>query len=382
MEKKNFYEMKFVRPTMAKIMRFIPLLLLAMTFQSCITLTSGKKEITFTSTPSGARVYRVFDKNDIYMDGINDYYIGTTPFKYKVKGAPSAFLFYKEGYYPNVVPVKRKGRWAKYILGNLIFMPWGHIIDLNKIYTYKQKSFDVTLAEMPTSVASRPASSTPVLKMPEIFESSNARAEITPKYLLSSNRKPLSAKEVYKDYTNAVFMIYSGDGEGVAQGSGFVISDNGLAVSNYHNFKGMRVVGVKMFGQNTLYAINKQDILAYNETEDYIIFKLPSSILSSTMRTSFTYIPVAKSKPEIGDKVYTIGSPKGLENTFSSGEVSAFRKMPYTIQINAPIDHGSSGGALINVYGEAIGITSAGRDDSGANLNFAIDLVRVLKKYK
>ena len=49
-------------------------------------------------------------------------------------------------------------------------------------------------------------------------------------------------------------------------------------------------------------------------------------------------------------------------------------KNGYFIQISVPIDHGSSGGALINCYGEVIGITSGGRDDSGANLNFARDI--------
>ena len=77
--------------------------------------------------------------------------------------------------------------------------------------------------------------------------------------------------------------------------------------------------------------------------------------------------------PKVGEKVYTIGSPLGLENTFSSGEISQLRE-DNLIQINAPIDHGSSGGALINEYGEVIGITTAGIESSGANLNFAVDI--------
>ena len=83
------------------------------------------------------------------------------------------------------------------------------------------------------------------------------------------------------------------------------------------------------------------------------------------------YIPIAKEKPSIGDKVFTIGSPRGLENTFSSGEVSQWRG-EFLMQISALIDHGSSGGALINEYGESIGITSGSfYDGSQANLNYA-----------
>ena len=92
------------------------------------------------------------------------------------------------------------------------------------------------------------------------------------------------------------------------------------------------------------------------------------------------YIKVADIIPAIGEKVYTIGSPRGLDNTFSSGEISQKRNNGKILQISAPIDHGSSGGVLLNVYGEAIGITSAGYDDSGANLNFAIN-INIIKPY-
>ena len=177
-------------------------------------------------------------------------------------------------------------------------------------------------------------------------------------------------------------MFFGGEKYNVGLGSGFVINGSGLAISNYLNFDGMITMGVKMYGRDKLYEIKKDDIIAYNQSEDYIIFKLPQSIIYDLGKSQFDYIPVAQSKLEIGDKVVAIGSPRGLENTLSSGEVSQFREMPYPIQINVPIDHGSSGGALINEYGEAVGITSAGRDDSGANLNFAIDLIRVLNKYK
>ncbi len=96
------------------------------------------------------------------------------------------------------------------------------------------------------------------------------------------------------------------------------------------------------------------------------------------------YIPIAKSKPRIGDKVYAIGSPRGLENTFSSGEVSQWRA-DNLMQISALIDHGSSGGALINEYGEVVGITSGSfADGSQANLNYAwsIDVVKPYIKNK
>ena len=106
-----------------------------------------------------------------------------------------------------------------------------------------------------------------------------------------------------------------------------------------------------------------------SEDDDYIVFKVKST------NKSFNYIPISSRKPKVGEKIFTIGSPLGLENTFSSGEISQLRDE--WIQISAPIDHGSSGGALINEYGEAIGITTARIDASSANLNFAISIDKI-----
>ena len=112
------------------------------------------------------------------------------------------------------------------------------------------------------------------------------------------------------------------------------------------------------------------EVIHSNEEEDFILFRVNV--------TNTNYIPIAKYKPQIGEKVYAIGSPRGLENTFSSGEISQWRDKNL-MQISALIDHGSSGGALINEYGEVVGITSGSfADGSQANLNYAwsIDAVK------
>ena len=72
----------------------------------------------------------------------------------------------------------------------------------------------------------------------------------------------------------------------------------------------------------------------------------------------------------VGQKVYTIGAPKGLEQTLSEGLVSAFRQMQghRRIQTSAPISHGSSGGGMFDDRGRLVGITAAGIDEA-QNLN-------------
>lgn len=170
----------------------------------------------------------------------------------------------------------------------------------------------------------------------------------------------LEPTEIFKKYNSAVFMIYTTDGLGVFQGAGFFISENGVAVSNYHVFKGT-AVGSEVIKLSDGRQCKISEVIAKSESEDYILFRI---------KGHFVHIPVSHRKNNVGEKVYTIGSPRGLENTFSSGEISQIRDDNY-IQISCPIDHGSSGGVLINAYGEAIGITTGGHDESGANLNFA-----------
>lgn len=185
------------------------------------------------------------------------------------------------------------------------------------------------------------------------------------------NRKILTGSEIFKKYGGSVFMIFTSDGSNNYQGSGFFIGKHGLAVSNYHVFEGTNIGGeyIKLpYDDETLYKVS--DVVYKSKEPDFIIFHVNYENTS--------YIPVAVDKPSIGDKVFAIGSPRGLENTFSSGEVSQWRAQNL-IQINALIDHGSSGGALFNEYGEAIGITSGSfYDGSQANLNYAwsIDAVK------
>lgn len=190
---------------------------------------------------------------------------------------------------------------------------------------------------------------------------------------VSRNRRNVEKKdgaEVFSRYNTAVFMVYTSDGYNMYQGSGFFINNSGLAVSNYHVFKNTSIgeEGIKLAGSKEIYKVS--EIIKRNEQEDFILFKVN---IANT-----NYIPIAGRKPNVGEKVFAIGSPRGLENTFSSGEISQWRDRNL-MQISALIDHGSSGGALINEYGEVVGITSGTfYDGSQANLNYAwsIDVIK------
>ncbi len=79
---------------------------------------------------------------------------------------------------------------------------------------------------------------------------------------------------------------------------------------------------------------------------------------------------------QVGERVLAIGNPYGWENTVSDGLISGIREIDdfKLLQITAPISPGSSGGALFNMKGEVIGITTIGSQWGAQNLNFAIPI--------
>lgn len=172
---------------------------------------------------------------------------------------------------------------------------------------------------------------------------------------------------LFKKSQQAVFIIYTTDGYEVKQGSGFFITPDGVGISNYHVFKST-IKGsekIKLFNGD-IYKI--EQVILVNTSEDYIVFKIKSD-----QRVSF--LSGSDVTPKIGDDVFAIGNPMGLENTLSKGIVSGYRKGGLLIQTTAEITHGSSGGPLLNMQGEVVGITTSGIGE--ANLNFAINISRI-----
>lgn len=183
-----------------------------------------------------------------------------------------------------------------------------------------------------------------------------------PTVVSQHSTKVLTGEEIYQKYNKAVFQIFTTDGENVYSGSGFFINNKGWAVSNYHVFEDATAAFVYI--PSTEEILNIKKIVARSAEPDYIVFQVD-------VTDNPYYIPLERNDVRVGQKVYAIGSPKNLSNTLSSGEISGMRS-EFMIQTSVNIDHGSSGGALINEYGRAVGITSGTLDKtSNANLNYA-----------
>jgi serine protease Do len=176
--------------------------------------------------------------------------------------------------------------------------------------------------------------------------------------------------QLYLKCKNSVFRIISNDRKGVSQGSGFFVNDKGIAISNYHvlnssNFKSSFIV----LEDGQEFKIDK--VIEESNELDYSIFKV-----SNTSNIKFEKADISYLSSVIGESVFAIGNPMGLEKTLSEGIVSGFRNSEKYIQTTTPITFGSSGGPLFNKRGEVIGITTSGMGEG--NLNFAIN-IKLLK---
>ena len=333
-----------------------------MTFcTSCVTILGGKQTLQLSSSPSGAKAY------------VGTKYVGTTPCSYTSKELAGSITFELSGY--NTKTIYTKTKFNAHSLWNFLFTGViGFIVDIasGECDKYSQTSYYAKLEKcsVNTQTASTPVSTSEINKpkqeipKPKMSISKTISRSSIPK---SSNNTLLSSERIFSKCNPAVFKIDNN----IQQGSGFFISNKGIGISNYHVFDGSRLEDMCITLSNgSKYKIEK--ILAADKDKDYIVFKV------SDIRNC-AYIPVSSRKWQVGQNVYAIGSPYSLDNTFSSGNISGNRGNGI-IQISVPIDHGSSGGVLLNKYGEAIGITTAGFDRSSANLNFAIDINVIFKK--
>jgi hypothetical protein len=159
-------------------------------------------------------------------------------------------------------------------------------------------------------------------------------------------------------------------GDDKRQGSGFVVSDDGKVVTNYHVIQNADSAIIK-FPQGGFYIV--EGVLGVDKDRDIAVLKV--------LGKDFPMLKLGDSDTvEIGQEVIAIGSPLSLEATVSTGVISSIRELGdepserlKVIQTTAPISPGSSGGALMNTNGEVIGITTL-QARGGQNLNFAIPI--------
>lgn len=173
-----------------------------------------------------------------------------------------------------------------------------------------------------------------------------------------------AAEIAKKAFASTVLIVVEDDhGQPVSLGSGFVLGDHAI-VTNIHVIEGASQGYAKQIGSKTKHRL--EGILLADSSHDLAVLAVPS--------LSAPALPIGdSSKLAVGDTIYAVGNPRGLEGTFSEGIVSSIRNIDSQVilQITAPISPGSSGGAVLNEHGEVVGVAVATFKD-GQNLNFAI----------
>jgi putative serine protease PepD len=203
---------------------------------------------------------------------------------------------------------------------------------------------------------------------------SQPAAETSPLYVTDVyNRASKGVVEITVTSTSSAYP-FGGSQTQQAQGSGFVYDPAGHIVTNEHVVDGAQSVTVKFWNGQTF----KAKVVGTDASTDLAVLKVsaPSSVLHPLSLGDSSAV-------QVGQPVVAIGSPFGLEESVTAGIVSALHRemtapnnftITDSIQTDAAINHGNSGGPLLDLTGKVVGVTSQIESDSGGNdgVGFAI----------
>jgi S1-C subfamily serine protease len=176
----------------------------------------------------------------------------------------------------------------------------------------------------------------------------------------SGSSKTLTATQIYQQDSTGVVAIKAVTAEGEDEGTGIVLDEQGLILTNDHVIKGATSLSVDASGSSK--KTTSATIVGEEANQDLALIKVDPSGLELKPLTL-----ASSSSVQVGDTVYAIGTPYGLEETFTKGIVSALNreiaapdgsKISGAIQTDAALNPGNSGGPLLDEQGEVIGVNS------------------------
>lgn len=177
-----------------------------------------------------------------------------------------------------------------------------------------------------------------------------------------ANAGPKSAQQIYEERSPniALIKVANQSNTPVSQGSGVVI-DNGVVITNCHVVRNGTQINVKVGNNDASARVDVAD-------EELDLCRLSVAGLAAPVTPMG-----AGDTLKVGQKVFAIGAPQGLDLTISEGIISSLRTTPYgnVIQTTAAVSPGSSGGGLFDESGKLVGIVTF-QVRSGQNLNFAV----------
>jgi TPR repeat protein len=175
----------------------------------------------------------------------------------------------------------------------------------------------------------------------------------------------MSAETIFSRFASRIlFLTCDESADESSRASGVLVTADGFIVTNAHVVEGCRSMTAALIRGNSRQSYVPV-LKYYDEQSDVAVLKIVGH--------DFDFFTLPAHQAQIGERVYAIGNPRGLEQTITEGIVSGNRELDGTswIQHSAPISPGSSGGALISSRGELLGINAFLLKES-QNLNFAV----------
>ena len=241
-----------------------------------------------------------------------------------------------------------------------------------------------TVLLVPKSEVLRVLDSTSVASSARPVDPAAARVTGTPApgvpedALYGTAREPLpelSVREQVARMGEAVVQVRTPSG----LGSGFFINEEGYLITNFHVIEGETQIAVEVYGrkggQLERRSYREVRIVALNKFRDLALLKVEDA---GAPRFAAVYLGESE-QLAVGERVFAIGSPLGLERTVTEGIISTkTREMrgDLYLQTTAQINQGNSGGPLFNLRGEVVGVTNM-KISFGEGLGFAIPVEEV-----
>lgn len=190
-----------------------------------------------------------------------------------------------------------------------------------------------------------------------------------------TQQKERSVRELVKHLGEAVVQVRTPSG----LGSGFIINEEGFLITNFHVTEGETQISVEVYhqrkGQLERHSYKQVRIVALNKFADLALLKIDDKDAPK-----FVYVTLDDSNSlAVGERVFAIGSPLGLERTVTEGIISTTTRElsgDLYLQTTAQINPGNSGGPLFNLQGNVVGVTNM-KATFGEGLGFAIPVENV-----
>jgi serine protease Do len=219
-----------------------------------------------------------------------------------------------------------------------------------------------------TGVASSGAAGGPLLDVAPQFYTAGAVASPT-----------RDVQDLVKQFGQAVVQVRTPEG----LGSGFFVNPDGYLITNFHVIEGETEISVEVYSQDSNGQLDRDTykqvrIVAINKFHDLALLHIEDK-----NAPKFKYVTLGSSDAlNVGDEVFAVGSPMGLERTVTEGILSTKTRElegELYLQTTTQINPGNSGGPLFNLAGEVVGVTNM-KIMFGEGLGFAIP-VELVKNF-